>query len=174
MTPRADERTVSQLQKLNNPSTGSISVLREWLRDPKGGNCFLQSSEAFLWEPRYDGDFVTLSEKDQSHDFFTAWFTSTAIALYHNCWGHKQRKKGIIDPESGLIQYSDEWYTRVGKALTTTIASILPVLAVLALYFEKELIKRIYIMIGITAVFAAILSLLTNAKRIEIFAAVST
>ena len=44
-------------------------------------------------------------------------------------------------------------------------------LAILGLYFEKNLLRRIYIAIGITAALAAVLSIFTSARRIEIFMA---
>jgi len=164
-----------RLEELGAPSEDAKSVLREWLRDTKGGNCFLQSTETFTWQPQHDADFITLGERGRSGDVVTAWLSSALIKLHHVAWGHRATTgPTTIDPESGLVQYPNVWFTRVGKALTTIIASLLPVLAVLGLYFEKDLLKRIYIMIGMTAFLAAVLSLLTNAKRIEIFATVAT
>lgn len=166
--------TVAQLRQLKNPAKKNLSILREWLGDPKGGNGFLRDSEFFTWEPQYDGDFVTFGAAKGEQDIFTIWFTSAFAKLYHSLWGHKRNGKVVIDEESGMVEYRDEYFDKFATAFSTTIASLLPVLAVLGLYFEKGLLKRIYIMIVMTAVFAAVLSLCSKARRIEIFAATAT
>jgi hypothetical protein len=48
---------------------------------------------------------------------------------------------------------------------------MLPALSILGLYFEKDLLKRIGMMIGMTFVFAVALTFGTSAKRIEVFSA---
>ncbi|KAJ9640277.1 hypothetical protein H2199_005816 [Coniosporium tulheliwenetii] len=85
--------------------------------------------------------------------------------------GPQEKEKKVIDEESGAVQYNETELDKLSMVLSTTIASILPVIAVLGLYFEKNMLKRIYIMIGITAAFAAILSFFSSARRIEIFTA---
>jgi hypothetical protein len=60
---------------------------------------------------------------------------------------------------------------RLSKAtnfISTTIASTMPMIAILGLYFEESLLTRIYIAIGITAAFSAILVVFTNVRRVEI------
>ncbi|KAK0612205.1 hypothetical protein B0T14DRAFT_489554 [Immersiella caudata] len=166
---------VQQIDTFNVPSSHSVSLLREWLRDSRGGRCFLQSTESFTWHADNEPDFVTFGERNRPQDNLTAWLTMALLGLYHRAWGHKGKDGVIFDPESGAIRYySNKWWDRIGKALTTIMASTLPALVVLALYFENDVLKRIYIMIGVTAVLAMVLSLTTNAKRIEIFAAVAT
>jgi hypothetical protein len=55
--------------------------------------------------------------------------------------------------------------------VVTVAAASLPVVAVLILYFIKNTLKRIYVLIGLTVAFAISTKLLTSAKSIEIFAA---
>lgn len=132
----------------------------------------MSGPELLLWEPKYNGDFLTLTTKSQESNGISRWITSCLIRVYHRYWGSDHH--ATIDPESGMILYSDEWFSRMGKVFTTTVSSVLPTLAVLALYFEKNLLRRIYIMIGITALFALVLSIFSNARRVEIFGAVAT
>jgi len=58
------------------------------------------------------------------------------------------------------------------STLFATIASaLLPIIAILVLYFVKSTLKRIYISIGLTAAFAVAMKLFTDAKKVELFAA---
>jgi hypothetical protein len=51
------------------------------------------------------------------------------------------------------------------------VAGILPIMAVVILYAVKNIWKRIYISIGLTAAFAIFTKALTNATRVELFMA---
>lgn len=48
---------------------------------------------------------------------------------------------------------------------------MIPATSIIALYYEKDLVNRIWIMMGLTFAFAAILTVFTGARRIEIFSA---
>jgi hypothetical protein len=110
-------------------------------------------------------------------DYFTQAIIYPLVNLYHILWGRKNmHKRNVLDLESGVVDYDEEKIDRIGMVISTILASILPVIAVLGLFFVKDLPKRIYIMIGITGGFAGLLALLSNGKgkRIEIFAATAT
>jgi hypothetical protein len=62
---------------------------------------------------------------------------------------------------------------RAVNILVTLIASLLPITAIVILYFITNAIVRLGIVVAFTATFSICLILLTNAKRIEIFAATS-
>jgi hypothetical protein len=99
------------------------------------------------------------------------------VSLFHCAWGRRHLgNRNVLDLESGMVDYDEEKIDRIGMVISTVLASILPVIAVLGLFFVKSLLKRIYIMIGITGGFAGLLALLSNGKgkRIEIFAATAT
>jgi hypothetical protein len=55
--------------------------------------------------------------------------------------------------------------------VATIAAATLPVIAILILYFIKDTLRRIYVLIGLTVAFAVATKVLTSAKSIEIFAA---
>ena len=81
-----------------------------------------------------------------------------------------------FDPESGrIIDERDSVVVKttkvVGYTFAVVLASLLPVLAILALYYEKNTPKRIYITIGFTAAIGLWLSAFTSAKVNEVFAA---
>lgn len=165
---------VASLFDLKPPIEKNVSVLREWLSDAKGGDEFLQGLERSQWDPNMDSDLTALHKVVDNDDAFARCFRKAAIQVYHRLWGHKGHGGILIDEESGMVEYSDTKVSQISQAVSTTLASILPVLAVLGLYFEKNLLNRIYIMIGITAIFAAVLSVFSKASRAEIFSATAT
>jgi hypothetical protein len=99
--------------------------------------------------------------------------THWPITLYHRIWGQKHKRTGgrIIDEETGLVDYHEGRLSKVTKLMSTIVASTMPMIAILGLYFEKSLLTRIYTAIGITGAFAAMLVVFTSARRIEIFMA---
>ena len=72
---------------------------------------------------------------------------------------------------AGIREYDDRYISAVGNALAAFIASILPTLAILALYYVSTMLTRIGMVILFTSVFSLSLSLLAKAKKVEIFSA---
>ena len=68
-----------------------------------------------------------------------------------------------------MIQYTGLESTT--KFIITVLLAIILATSIIALYYEKDLVKRIWIIIGLIFAFAAILIVLIGARRIEIFSA---
>ena len=77
---------------------------------------------------------------------------------------------GQLGAEAGAFAYSSKWLNGFGTFIATILSSMLPLLAVLVLYFVKETLQRIYVMLAFTLTFASSLAIFTSARRIEIFA----
>jgi hypothetical protein len=75
------------------------------------------------------------------------------------------------DMYSNMIHYSDSALTRAGKILGTMCASMLPVLAIVILYFIQSMGRRLGVIAAFTFIFSAVLGVFSNGRRIEIFAA---
>lgn len=72
------------------------------------------------------------------------------------------------------MDYDASSIQRVANVVATVLSSVLPLIAILILDHFQNTRTRIYISVGITAVFALVLALFTNARRVEIFAATAT
>ena len=70
-----------------------------------------------------------------------------------------------------IYVYEEKAVIRVADMIGTAISSLLPVLAVIALYSVSEMLTRLGIIALFTVVFALALMVITKAKRVEIFAA---
>ncbi|KAF2685245.1 hypothetical protein K458DRAFT_486862 [Lentithecium fluviatile CBS 122367] len=172
---------VSQLSRANKPLKEDLSFLRDWLRDSKGGADFLarnQNDESFLYEKDTQHDLITMSQyyrRSPEQDPFARLLRKRAIYLYHMCIGqHRKNKYRIADEESQTVAYDESMVERGANLIATVLSSVLPLVAIVILNQSQDTQKRIYIAVGITAAFALILALSTNARRVEIFAATAT
>lgn len=162
------------MYQLDKPSKANIEFFEEWLRDSKGGASLLQTDDFFAWDRDFHHDLLTFNKPPPDQDAFTKWLTTWPITVYHRLWGHKHNKftgARVIDEETGMVDYHEGRFSKVTKLISVTVASTMPMIAILGLYFQKSLLLRIYTAIGITAAFAAILVIFTSARRIEIFMA---
>ena len=69
------------------------------------------------------------------------------------------------------VYYSDSGIEKITKLLTTVLACLLPIAAVVILYFVESMPQRLGIIGGLAAVFSMTLSLMTGARVADIFAA---
>ena len=70
-----------------------------------------------------------------------------------------------------MIRYKNSKLLRIADVLATIIASALPIASILALNFIDRSIIRLVAIALFTMTFSLILTIVTNARRIEIFAA---
>ena len=72
---------------------------------------------------------------------------------------------------NALVHYSEDWALRLLSLISTVLTSVLPVVAIVILYVVRSTQQRLGILAAFTAVFAFILSVVTNAGRSDVFAA---
>jgi len=76
-----------------------------------------------------------------------------------------------IDLESNIFLYRDSHIYRIGTVLGTLLSSLIPIAAIVVLSFVKDMTARLGIVSAFTGIFSVSLSLVTEGKRVEIFAA---
>jgi len=76
-----------------------------------------------------------------------------------------------FDPESNIFLYRDSHFHRIANVVGTLISSLIPIGSIVVLYFVTSMPLRLAVLSCFTAIFSIALSLLTSAKRVEIFAA---
>lgn len=70
-----------------------------------------------------------------------------------------------------MVRYDDSKVLRVASIMTTLISSALPIASIIALNYIDGVIIRLVVVALFTMAFSLVISLMTNAKRVEIFAA---
>ena len=69
--------------------------------------------------------------------------------------------------------YRESRVQKVIYILGTVFSAVVPLSSIVALYFVQEMGARLGLVCGFTILFAIVLVLATNARRIEVFAAAS-
>jgi len=69
------------------------------------------------------------------------------------------------------VRYKDSKVLRVADVFSTLVSSTLPITSIIVLNYIDRMIMRLLVIALFTMVFSLILTLMANARRIEVFAA---
>lgn len=173
LTHATDEAIIQQYHILRMPPPGQkdLTYVQKFLESDDMGPSALTGDDSSIWghldEPhRRSADLVALLGR-QDEDPFSTWVTEKAVFKLMNL---KFLQSKELSEVRGLKGCKDSTLTRITGMVTSVVASALPILSIVILYFVRSLEARI----GIIAVFNLILSIcmavFTKAKRAEIFA----
>lgn len=70
-----------------------------------------------------------------------------------------------------MIRYADSKLLRIANLVATVLSSAIPIASIVALNYIHRMIIRLVVIALFTMTFSLILSLVTSARRIEVFAA---
>lgn len=80
----------------------------------------------------------------------------------------------MIEGYAEYQTYSNKRMGEISRTITMIVASVLPTLAILALYFVRTPLVRIGLVIVFTAVFSIALTVFTNASAEGVFTSTAT
>lgn len=156
--------------KLGSPDSCDIDFLRAWLENEKGGNNFLKLSagaEATAWDVDYAGDLITLNKRS---DRFAAWVANVLVPLYHERLGHRLQRRRDDDFLGPYYAYDDKKLAIFGNVLCTVLSTVVPSSSILVLYYVKNVLYRLLLIIGFSSLFSLIMGFVAQGRRYEIFA----
>jgi hypothetical protein len=160
----------TKLSRLGRPSKYDLDFLRDWLVRPNMGNFPIISNDRKAWDKGSEDDLITAMEQ-QGSDVFSTWVSNTLIPTFHTMIGKRFKETVTWDPNSGISWYSDKRIHTVLDALGTVVSCLFPVASIVALYLINSMAARLGFIAAFTAVFSLCLAVMTNARRVEIFAA---
>ncbi|MCJ1389043.1 hypothetical protein MMC18_001897 [Xylographa bjoerkii] len=147
----------------DRPHSYDLKVLRKLLVRPKMGNQFLLGLDSKAWNEDTEEDLICLSHQGDE-DHLSKWVTDKFMVWIHYLFGRRLN-------QNTLVYYSEDRALRLLSLISTVLASILPIVAIVVLYVVPTTKYRLGILAGSTAVFALILSVVAKAKRSDGFAA---
>ena len=113
---------------------------------------------------QHSSDLVTLCPRVKE-DPFSGWVIEKAITKLFCCLRFKKPSS-----KYGIIGYEDTHVLKITYAITSILASLIPIASITVLYYIHSMPARL----GVISAFNVLLSLclvaFTNAKRAEIFA----
>lgn len=148
------------------PNRQSLKLLQDWLEKKDGGNFKLEGLDRNVWE---EGNDLLAIHPESFDDSFTRLIHKRVISFYHKYIGLKFQAP--TDIENGLYKYEPGGILRAADIVGTLISSSLPILAVVVLCCVKSLLTRLGLVGLFTVLFSLALITITEAKRVEIFAA---
>lgn len=163
----------AQVAQLSRPENHQVRFLQDWLEGEQEGKDFLKLKERFTWHSQYQEDFVTLVASK-------SWINPKLLDFFHWLGSCTQPNDptpvGPQDIEIGRVRDFDSsrlvTFGRVLlRILVTVLASMLPILAILVLYFVRPTLDRIAVAIGFTAFVGLFLIIFTSASIKEVFGA---
>ncbi|KAM0721389.1 hypothetical protein Q7P37_002313 [Cladosporium fusiforme] len=177
---------VVQVQRLASPDGKSAKVLQEWLDEVNRGDGFLKGAEVFTWSLHSDRskeekrtfakDLATTFTSNNEKDLFSELLSSMILKSWafihflHRTSKHGSTSDAIDDEGREILEFSEEKLIRINNIVVSVISAVLPVAAIVALFFIKTEGGRIGAMAGFTFFFAVVLAVFTNARRLEIAA----
>ncbi|CAD6594008.1 MAG: hypothetical protein ASARMPREDX12_007936 [Alectoria sarmentosa] len=156
-----------ELSKAGAPNDRELDFLRNWFIKPSMGNDFLNDIERSIWDKPNTPDLVTLFPRILQRDFLTSRLDGILLDIYDRVWGHRLKQSST----PGFRKYNEARIATISNSVGAILSSLLPTVAILALYFVQQMLVRIGLTIVFTSVFSLALSLLTDAKKVEIFSA---
>jgi hypothetical protein len=150
------------------PTNRETAFLRSWLERPDGGEGFLRDREKQTWAEENSNDFISLFPRQLQTDPFTSLLNGFLLDMYHRAWGHRKQD------QPGYREYDEKKMARTSTVIVTVLASALPAVTVLVLYFIKQLLIRIGLIIVFTSLFSLALATFTTADKATIFTATAT
>tara|TARA_R110002060_G_scaffold27132_4_gene36857 strand:- start:19 stop:519 length:501 start_codon:yes stop_codon:yes gene_type:complete len=139
------------------------------------------------WDAKSESDLIAINPR-ATPDIFSKWFTESFIPRYHQVFGEKfrvcVRRKPVTRDEAnveqkelpgnigtGIYHYKESSLESCLGILATVMASLLPICSVVALYLIQSNGLRLGMIAIFSACFSLALAIMTNTRRIEVFAA---
>jgi len=157
---------------MKGPNSYDLEFFRDWLQRPNMGNFPLVGLDRDAWGKENTEDLLAIHRRD--HDgFISQWFVNKFVPWFHVVFGSRFKKPIADSPLSEISEYDETPLRRIIHILGTVIATLLPICSIVILYFVTNASARLGIVVAFTAAFSICLTVLTQAKRVEIFAATS-
>ncbi|KAK2607899.1 hypothetical protein N8I77_006542 [Diaporthe amygdali] len=165
-----NERLLRQalLAKLEGPNKLDLEFLQEWFQRESMGAFPILGPDMDAWN--HTEDLVALKSRSPK-DPTSSWFITTIFPLYHRLIGQKLKNPESPELGDGIYNYKESILSSAANVFTTVVASLLPLLSITVLYIIQSNTMKLGVIVAFSACFSLALALMTNARRIEIFAA---
>ncbi|EPE26349.1 hypothetical protein GLAREA_02261 [Glarea lozoyensis ATCC 20868] len=158
------------LARLEQPRKYDLDFLRSWFRRPGMGSFPLLGIDRESWDPKNEDDLIAIRPR-AAPDIFSKWLTEGIVPFYHRIIGKRFKEQLPDTIGTGIYHYKESSLELRLGIMATVVASVLPICSVVVLYFIKSNNLRLGLLAVFSAIFSLALALMTNARRIEVFAA---
>jgi hypothetical protein len=161
------------LAAMPEPTNYDLRFLQDWLERPKMGNFALLGEDRHVWgssdKPDVHAPDLIVLKPRVEEDQFSKLVIGKFVVWAHGIFGSRAKK--LSDVESGQVIYEDDCLLRFTSLVTTVVASLLPIVSIVVLYYLHDMGGRLGLIAVFTLVFALCLTGFSNAKTGEVFTA---
>ncbi|KAF1931014.1 uncharacterized protein M421DRAFT_57544 [Didymella exigua CBS 183.55] len=160
----------TRIAKMDKTNKYDLELLIFWLDHKDGGDMFLTGLEGQVWDEEYLSDLISISSR-ASTDGFQRWFQERLLPRLHHSLLDLWREPMPGAEGTGISRTNGRLLTGMSRTVNITLSSLIPSVAVLALYFIDRLPYRLLAITGFSFTFSLVLAVFTTARPIEIFTA---
>ncbi|KAL1628562.1 hypothetical protein SLS56_005794 [Neofusicoccum ribis] len=173
LTPRADTALLQQsrLLHLKFPARSDLSYLQSYLASRHMGPRALDGLDSEVWgtdrDPRgHSPDIVALLPRKR-RDMFSHLVTERGAEAWFRFGLDRLSKPS---PVHGMVAYEESTLHRLTYLVATALASLLPIVSIVVLYFVGSMEARLGIIAAFNVLTSFCLAFFTAAKRTDVFA----
>ncbi|KAI0169611.1 hypothetical protein GGR52DRAFT_475082 [Hypoxylon sp. FL1284] len=172
-----------QLSKLSAPDPRELQKLQSWLKEPRlGGGVYLLGRDHDVWSQ--GRDLVALTSPLHTNRF-SRFVAKGALPLYHRLKHStiierirdtllkSQRSSSTVSGDSGIAIYDDSRLISISEFICTVVASLLPVLSIMVLYWVEDMGHRLVLVGVFSVLFSSALWFMNDGELVEVFGATS-
>ncbi|KAI0834736.1 hypothetical protein F5Y06DRAFT_306613 [Hypoxylon sp. FL0890] len=121
-------------------------------------------------------DLLFLGDEPGDDDLLARFLVGPVLKVFHGCWRTLKRpvpdlENQVQGGQTALYQYSDIKIRAVVHTLGSVMSTVVPIISIVVLYLVESMPLRLGLVCIFSVIFSVAMSLVTNARRVEIFAA---
>ncbi|KAF8865145.1 hypothetical protein BDZ45DRAFT_721289 [Acephala macrosclerotiorum] len=158
-----------------------VEMLKDWIIRPDLGGGIVFSGEDLspfgksVYDEIFSSDLMIMKSRSGENDLFTRFLAGPVFHGLERAFWRCFKKPVPSDaekqaPESNLFHYSDSHIIGIIDVIGTVVASMIPLVSIVILYYIRNLGARLGVLCACTLLFSTSLAVVTKARRIEIFA----
>lgn len=166
-----------QLFNLPPVDSSDLQSLRKVCRG-RGRTTFLKATEATTWNEENKADLTSLLSCREEMDTVSNWLGWFRVEVFHKYWGYKSSRPAKIPadwrPEYPvpIRTYSEKSSSSFVLILRTILGPILPMASVLCLFFVKDPVVQMGVVVLSSFIFSTVLAFVT--VKTDTFVATAT
>ncbi|KAI9783695.1 MAG: hypothetical protein M1839_003543 [Geoglossum umbratile] len=161
----------AELDRFEPANKRDVDNLVKYIKRRDCLNDFLDGREMNPWEEKNRSDLISLSSRHAEGDLLTEWISDSIP------WLHKRFLSRFRTPAAGeacVFDYDDNKLVAITSVVSTVVSCLLPVLSMVCLYCLQSTVAKLGVTIAFTSLFSLALVVITNCRRVEVFAATAT
>jgi hypothetical protein len=156
-----------RLRAAASPNENDLKFVGQWFEGETMGNLPLNGLDSEVWETSSASELVALKPR-QADDPLAGFFLKRVFVWWHYCIGRRVQKP--VDVEANYFEYNDRRVLKVADCVGSIISSVFLTVSVVVLYFVTSMPARLGILVAFTVLFSLVMTLVTNARKAEVFA----